>query len=126
MRRNSGRALGFTQGKNRTAAWAFKALAFTLTGTNPCKSPIFVPHQRMLRRLVLLSSATSNTRVPDVQLRAPANAFVKGSGFFTDATAQRSANRPEIESSSGPRTHLVDQPSLERQRERKEWFIGSS
>src|SRR5260221_13268648 len=107
MRWSFGRALEFTQGKNRTGAWGFKSLPFTPTGTNPCKSPIFVAHQGTLRRLVLLSSAISNTRAPDVQLRAPANAFVKGSGFFTDATAQRSVNRLEIERPADS-CHLVD------------------
>src|SRR5258708_18232550 len=96
MRRSSGRALGFTRGRKRTEAWEFKSLPSIATGKNPCKSPIFVPHQRMLHRLVLLLSATSNTRVPDVQLRVPANAFIKGSGSFTRATVQRSTDRLEI------------------------------
>src|SRR5260370_4614974 len=124
MRRSSGRALGFTQGKNRMGAWAFKSLPFTLTGTDPCKSSIVVPLQRTLRRLVLLSSATLNTRAPDAQLRAPARAFVKGPAFFTDATAQRSVNRPEIDRQAD-RCASCGPPSLEGKEEQNELLTGS-
>ena len=78
MRPSSGRALAFFRGRKGTEVWHFKSLRSTPTGKKPCKLPIFGPHQKMLRRLVLLLNVILNIRVPAVQARVRGNSFVEG------------------------------------------------